>query len=73
MSGWRVAGVRPCQERTGCPCSIGSGPNRLVARIATKHAKPDGHFDISQTEAQTHIASLPAADLPVRLAPTPLW
>jgi DNA repair protein REV1 len=31
-------------EATGCSASIGIGPSLLAARIATKHAKPDGIF-----------------------------
>ena len=30
------------REKTGCAASVGSGPNRLIARLATKRAKPDG-------------------------------
>lgn len=33
---------------TGCTASIGIGPSLLVARIATKKAKPDGLFRIMQ-------------------------
>nr|XP_045618636.1 DNA repair protein REV1-like [Procambarus clarkii] len=30
------------QADTGCPCSAGMGPNMLVARMATRLAKPNG-------------------------------
>lgn len=30
------------QESTGCPCSVGVGPNKLLARLSTAYAKPLG-------------------------------
>jgi len=32
------------QEKTQCPCSTGLGSNCLLARLATKKAKPNGQF-----------------------------
>lgn len=32
------------QENTHCPCSTGIGSNCLLARLATKKAKPNGQF-----------------------------
>ena len=34
------------QTETGCCASVGIGPSLLIARIATKKAKPDGLFRI---------------------------
>ena len=36
---------------TGCVASVGSGPNRLIARLATKRAKPDGAYHVAQRDA----------------------
>jgi nucleotidyltransferase/DNA polymerase involved in DNA repair len=36
--------------RTGCPCSVGIGPNMLLARVATTKAKPNGLFHIRTME-----------------------
>ena len=52
-------------EATGCPCSAGLGPNRLVARVATRAAKPDGqHVALARTAVQSLIAPLPLSSLP---------
>ena len=34
-------------EKTGLTVSIGIGPNRLMARMATNKAKPDGIFQVT--------------------------
>ena len=49
---------------TGCVASVGSGPNRLIARLATKRAKPDGAYHVAQRDAAGFLAGLPAEDLP---------
>eukprot|EP00854_Cymbomonas_tetramitiformis_P028214 gene28214-34934_t len=61
------------KERTGgCCASIGSGPNRLIARLGTKRAKPDGHWHIAQAQAAACVAELPVSDLPVCHPPNDL-
>ena len=42
------AGVR---ERTGLVCSIGIGPNKLVAKVASDADKPDGFLMLTRDEA----------------------
>ena len=49
---------------TECTASVGSGANRLLARMATSRAKPDGHFHIAAGEAQMYLAPLPVQALP---------
>lgn len=49
---------------TQCTASAGIGPNLLIARLATKRAKPDGVCRILAAEAQAAVAKLPLADLP---------
>eukprot|EP00002_Diphylleia_rotans_P040891 TRINITY_DN9823_c0_g1_i1.p1 TRINITY_DN9823_c0_g1~~TRINITY_DN9823_c0_g1_i1.p1 ORF type:complete len:649 (+),score=84.81 TRINITY_DN9823_c0_g1_i1:78-2024(+) len=51
-------------ETTGCSMSAGIGHNMLLARIATKIAKPNGQYYISQESAQQHINSLSVRDIP---------
>jgi hypothetical protein len=51
-------------HKTGCVASVGSGPNRLIARLATKRAKPDGAHHVSAATAAVFLAVLPAEDLP---------
>ncbi|KAI9197270.1 uncharacterized protein BJ171DRAFT_602251 [Polychytrium aggregatum] len=49
---------------TGCVASIGIGPNILLARIATKKAKPDGVFAIFEDNCQEILDQLDIGDLP---------
>ncbi|XP_068148539.1 DNA repair protein Rev1 [Drosophila tropicalis] len=52
-------------SKTGCPCSAGVGANKLLSRMATKQAKPNGQFlldpdgDILSYMAPTALESLP--------------
>ena len=39
---------RKVREKTGCSASVGMGPNPLLARMATRRAKPDGMFLLGQ-------------------------
>ncbi|KAJ3194618.1 deoxycytidyl transferase [Irineochytrium annulatum] len=48
----------------GCAASVGVGENMLVARIATKRAKPDGAFQILPSETPEYMGALPVAELP---------
>eukprot|EP00873_Tetraselmis_striata_P038497 jgi/Tetstr1/458761/TSEL_045146.t2 len=52
------------EEQTGCTASAGIGPNMLLARLATKKAKPDGQFALSAADARAYVAQLPVGDLP---------
>ncbi|CAM9313766.1 unnamed protein product, partial [Heterosigma akashiwo] len=49
---------------TGCPASAGIGPSILLARLATKQAKPNGQRELTPTAAAAWLAPLPAAELP---------
>jgi nucleotidyltransferase/DNA polymerase involved in DNA repair len=51
-------------NETGCVASVGIGPNRLIARLATMRAKPNGVFEVSLNEAEAYVASLPVRNLP---------
>ncbi|CAE6504506.1 unnamed protein product [Rhizoctonia solani] len=46
------------REKTGCEVSVGIGPNIMLARLATKRAKPAGSFYLSVEDAPAHIADL---------------
>jgi DNA repair protein REV1 len=52
------------RDETGCVASVGIGPNRLIARLATMRAKPNGVFEVSSNEAEAYVASLPVRNLP---------
>lgn len=51
-------------ERTGCTASIGAGANMLVAKVATNHAKPDGHLYLCAEDAPSKLASMECSALP---------
>lgn len=50
--------------KTGCPCSTGFGGNRLQARLATKKAKPDGQFFLTEDLVEDFIFDIKLSDLP---------
>jgi len=54
-------GVR---DQLGLPASIGIGPSKLVAKVSTEHAKPDGIFQVRQQEAESFFAPQPVRNLP---------
>ena len=50
---------------TGCSCSIGAGQNKVLARCATKAAKPDGYKILSELEdCKKFMEELKFSDLP---------
>lgn len=40
------------EAETGCTASAGIGPNMLLARLATKRAKPNGQFHINLVQVR---------------------
>ncbi|CAJ2651067.1 unnamed protein product [Trifolium pratense] len=51
-------------ETTGCTASAGIAGNMLIARIATRTAKPNGQYHISPERVQNHLSQLPINALP---------
>ena len=45
------------------PCSIGIGPNKLIAKMACEEAKPDGIRQVRQEEARDFIKNMPVGNL----------
>jgi DNA polymerase-4 len=43
-------------ERTGLGCSIGIGPNKLVAKVASDADKPDGFLSLTAAQARERFA-----------------
>lgn len=55
---------RRVREATGLAVTIGVGANRMVARLATKRAKPDGQGLVEPGREAAHVANLPIEELP---------
>ncbi|XP_040004413.1 DNA repair protein REV1 isoform X2 [Xiphias gladius] len=51
-------------EKTGCCASVGMGSNILLARLATRKAKPDGQYFLKSEEVDDFIMDLPVTSLP---------
>ena len=51
-------------EATGLDCSIGIGPNRMIAKLASDHAKPRGLMEVRAGWEEGFLAGLPLAALP---------
>ncbi|XP_028991489.1 DNA repair protein REV1 isoform X2 [Betta splendens] len=52
------------KEKTGCCASVGMGSNILLARLATRRAKPDGQYFLKSEEVDDFIRDLPVTNLP---------
>lgn len=49
---------------TSCPCSIGAGPNKLIARLSTTKAKPSGIVVTTPQESAEFLKPFPCSSLP---------
>ena len=49
---------------TSCSASVGMGPNALLARMATKKAKPNGVFKLAAEEAEDYLRPHGVSTLP---------
>uniref|UniRef100_A0A1A7YB70 DNA repair protein REV1 n=1 Tax=Iconisemion striatum TaxID=60296 RepID=A0A1A7YB70_9TELE len=52
------------EKKTGCCASVGMGSNILLARLATRKAKPNGHYFLKSEEVDDFIRDLPVTSLP---------
>ncbi|XP_028249205.1 DNA repair protein REV1 [Parambassis ranga] len=52
------------KEKTGCCASVGMGSNILLARLATRKAKPNGQHFLKSEEVDDFIRDLPVTSLP---------
>ena len=48
----------------GCNVSAGLAPNPLLARLATKKAKPNGHLYLTPEDVASFLSDIPVGDLP---------
>ncbi|KAH9499338.1 deoxycytidyl transferase [Bulinus truncatus] len=51
-------------DKTGCPASVGIGPNILLAKLATRKAKPNGQYKVELKDAKGFIQEFSVRDLP---------
>jgi DNA polymerase IV (DinB-like DNA polymerase) len=54
---------REIKEKERLTCSIGVGPNKLIAKVASEYQKPDGLTIVKEGEAETFLAPLPVRRL----------
>jgi DNA polymerase IV (DinB-like DNA polymerase) len=54
---------REIADKEGLTCSIGIGPNKLVAKIASDFRKPDGLTLVKEKDAENFLAPLPVRRL----------
>uniref|UniRef100_A0A1A8JYG9 DNA repair protein REV1 n=1 Tax=Nothobranchius kuhntae TaxID=321403 RepID=A0A1A8JYG9_NOTKU len=52
------------EKKTGCCASVGMGSNILLARLATRKAKPNGQYFLKSEEVDDFIRDLPVTSLP---------
>ncbi|XP_055086532.1 DNA repair protein REV1 [Periophthalmus magnuspinnatus] len=52
------------KEKTGCCASVGMGSNILLARLATRRAKPNGQYFLKSEEVDDFIRDLAVTSLP---------
>jgi len=55
---------RDIRERTGLPASAGAAANKLVAKVASDEAKPDGFLEVPPGGERAFLAPLPVSRLP---------
>jgi DNA polymerase-4 len=54
---------RQVRSELGVTCSVGVAPNKLVAKLASRHAKPDGLVVVQDDELPAFLEPLPARSL----------
>jgi DNA polymerase IV (DinB-like DNA polymerase) len=51
------------KDKTRLTCSIGVGPNKLIAKVASDFQKPDGLTIVAEADAEAFLAPLPVRKL----------
>ena len=51
-------------KETGLPLSMGLSVNKMVSKVATSEAKPNGHLQISEQEVQPFLAPMAVRKIP---------
>lgn len=61
---WTIELRQQIMKETGLPISFGLSSNKLMAKIATNQAKPNGYLQIPFGKEKDFLAPLPAAEIP---------
>ena len=56
--------MTPSRDETGLDCSIGIGPNRMIAKLASDHAKPRGLMEVRAGWEEGFLAGLALSRMP---------
>ncbi|MBF0409063.1 MAG: DNA polymerase IV [Candidatus Riflebacteria bacterium] len=56
--------IKSLSDNPGLPCSVGIGPNKLIAKIASDVAKPSGVIYVFPGSEASFLASLPVKSIP---------
>ncbi len=56
--------ARAIKEKTGLTASVGVGPNKLIAKIASDREKPDGFTLVRERDAEKFLEPLPIRTIP---------
>lgn len=51
------------RQELGVPCSVGIGPNKFIAKIASVKAKPDGIFEVPHDRVLEFLHPLPVSEV----------
>lgn len=51
------------KNKTGLTCSIGVGPNKLIAKVASDYQKPNGLTVVEEADAEKFLAPMPVRKL----------
>jgi DNA polymerase-4 len=61
---WTIDLREEITEKTGLPISFGLASNKMVAKMATNAAKPNGYLQVLPGAEQAFLAPLPVGDIP---------
>lgn len=61
---WTIDLRKKIMDDTGLPISFGLASNKMMAKMATNQAKPNGYLQVPYGKEQEFLAPLPAADIP---------
>lgn len=61
---WTIALREKIMTETGLPISFGLASNKMIAKMATNQAKPNGYLQVPFGKEKEFLAPLPAGDIP---------